>query len=85
MQFLEQHGVEPERIRLSQSASYEPLTTRLEAAWQNENNCVEVFLLNEIADDSRGTEKPAKKPQKPKAKQQAAAHQRGIQRHSPLP
>jgi chemotaxis protein MotB len=55
MAYLIAKGVEPDRIRLSQSAAYEPLTTRLEAAWQNENNCVEVFLLTEVAGKSPGT------------------------------
>ena len=55
MRFLTTHGVEPERVRLSQSASYEPLTTRLEAAWQNENNCVEVFLLTDVVDKVSNT------------------------------
>ena len=73
MQFLEQHGVERERFRLSQSGVFEPLTTRFEVAWQNENNYVEVFLLNEVAEEAPGTEKPAKKSKKPGANQQAAA------------
>jgi chemotaxis protein MotB len=55
MDFLEKHGVELDRIRLSQSAAYEPLTTRLESAWQDANNCVEVFLLTEIVDRVPGT------------------------------
>jgi chemotaxis protein MotB len=59
MRFLTTHGVEPERVRLSQSASYEPLTTRLEAAWQNENNCVEVFLLTDVVDKVTNTTQPA--------------------------
>jgi chemotaxis protein MotB len=50
MKFLVSHGIESDRIRLSQSASYEPLTTRLEAAWQNENNCVEIFVLSNVVD-----------------------------------
>ncbi len=45
MKFLLENGVEPDRIRLSQAAAFEPLTTRLESSWQDENNCVEVFLL----------------------------------------
>ncbi len=74
MQFLEEHGIEREIFRLSQSGVYEPLTTRFEVAWQNENNYVEVFLLNEIADDSPGTDRPKKKaPKKVGANQQAAA------------
>jgi chemotaxis protein MotB len=48
MRFLESNGVELERIRLSQSAAYEPLTTRFESTFQDENNCAEVFLLTEV-------------------------------------
>ena len=55
MKFLASHGVEPDRIRLSQSAAFEPLTTRLESAWQNENNCVEVFLLTDVVDKVSAT------------------------------
>jgi chemotaxis protein MotB len=55
MNFLTEHGVEPDRIRLSQAAAFEPLTTRLEATWQNENNCVEVFLLTETSNKTTGT------------------------------
>jgi chemotaxis protein MotB len=55
MRFLEENGIEPERIRLSQSAANEPLTTRLESAWQDENNCVEIFLLTVVADRVPGT------------------------------
>ncbi|HEX3599258.1 MAG TPA: flagellar motor protein MotB [Lacipirellulaceae bacterium] len=55
MSYLVKHGVEPDRIRLSQSGEYEPLTTRLESSWQDENNCVEVFLLTETSSKSPGT------------------------------
>jgi chemotaxis protein MotB len=55
LKFLASHGVEPDRIRLSQSASFEPLTTRLETSWQNENNCVEIFLLTDVVDKVSGT------------------------------
>jgi chemotaxis protein MotB len=55
MKYLLAHGIEPDRIRLSQSASFEPLTTRLEASWQDENNCVEVFLLTEVSTKAPGT------------------------------
>lgn len=55
MKFLIAHGVEPDRIRLSQAASFEPLTTRLESSWQNENNCVEVFVLTDVVDKVSGT------------------------------
>ena len=55
MKFLVDHGVEADRIRLSQSAAFEPLTTRLESSWQDENNCVEVFLLTEMSGREPGT------------------------------
>jgi chemotaxis protein MotB len=58
MRFLVLNGIEPERVRLSQSAAYEPLTSRLESAWQDENNCVEIFLLTEVADRMPGTRHP---------------------------
>jgi hypothetical protein len=62
MDYLAKHGIEPERVRLSQSAAYEPLTSRVEAAWQSENSRVDVFLLNELADQLPGTQpgEPAK-------------------------
>ncbi len=55
MSFLINHGIDPDRIRLSESAAFEPLTTRLESAWQDENNCVELFLLTEVVDKTPGT------------------------------
>jgi len=60
MAYLEEHGIEPERIRLSQSAAFEPLTSRIDTAWQSENSRVEVFLLNELADELPGTQQHTK-------------------------
>jgi chemotaxis protein MotB len=57
MQYLEQAGIESERIRLSESAGYEPLTKQFEGNWQNDNNCAEVFLLNEVVDNVPGTDR----------------------------
>jgi chemotaxis protein MotB len=57
MNYLRERGVESERIRLSQSAAFEPLTTRFETNWQSENNCVEVFLLSEVIEAVPGTER----------------------------
>ncbi|MFO0788980.1 MAG: flagellar motor protein MotB [Pirellulales bacterium] len=54
MDFLVEKGIEIDRIRLSQAASFDPLTTRLEESFQNENNCVEVFLLTEVSAKSPG-------------------------------
>ena len=62
MRFLESKGVEPERIRLSQAGVYEPLTTRFETAWQDENNCAEVFLLTEVVEGLPGTAKAVATP-----------------------
>lgn len=56
MNFLIEQGIEPERIRLSQSAANEPLTTRYETSLQKENNRVEIFLLDTVAADTPGTE-----------------------------
>ena len=73
MRFLEEHGIEPERIRLSQSAAFEPLTTRLESAWQDENNCAEIFLLTAVADRVPGTSTSNSPPSAtPSAKEPAA-------------
>jgi chemotaxis protein MotB len=73
MRYLESKGVEPERIRLSQSAAYEPLTTRFETAWQNENNCAEIFLLTEVADRIPGTTHSASRPAEHSAPRESAA------------
>ncbi len=47
MEFLVQQGIQSERIRLSQAGLHEPQQREL-------NSRVEVFLLNEIAEDRRG-------------------------------
>ncbi len=54
MAYFEAHGVESDRLRLSQSAAYEPLTNRVETAWQGENARVEVFLLDELSAERPG-------------------------------
>jgi chemotaxis protein MotB len=61
MAFLQSHGIELARIRLSQSSPHEPITKRLESAWQNENDCVEVFLLTEVVQDETGRAAPDEK------------------------
>jgi hypothetical protein len=57
MDYLGQHGVEPDRLRLSQSAAFEPVSRRVETTWQSENSRVELFLLNELTDAQPGTQK----------------------------
>lgn len=68
MNFLLHNKIEPERIRLSQTAANDPLTTDLAASMQNENDCVEVFLLTETSTKAPGTTPVRKtKPQLPAA------------------
>jgi chemotaxis protein MotB len=55
MAYLEMHGIAADRLRLSQAAAFEPLTSRIETAWQGENSRVELFLLDEIAEGLPGT------------------------------
>jgi chemotaxis protein MotB len=55
MNFLEKRGVEPERIRLSQSGPYEPYTLQEGSAKQAYNSRVEVYVLDEYAEDLMGT------------------------------
>jgi chemotaxis protein MotB len=56
MRYLEERGVESARLRLSQSAAYQPLTNRVEEAWQSDNSRAEVFLLDELAEELPGTQ-----------------------------
>jgi chemotaxis protein MotB len=55
MKYLEQQGIEPERIRLSQAGIYEPLTIgELPLAL---NARVEIYVLTEFVEDLIGTRK----------------------------
>lgn len=54
LDFLVTHGIEPQRVRLSQSASYEPLVDALTKTWPRENSRVEIYLLNEWTDPKPG-------------------------------
>ena len=53
--YLEQHGVSPEQMRLSQAGGNEPLTTRTDSQGQRRNPRVEVVMLNEWIQDLVGT------------------------------
>ncbi len=59
MQFFMKQGVEPERMRLSQSASFEPLVDDLGHDWQRENSRVEIYVLNEWTVPKPGTKEPS--------------------------
>jgi chemotaxis protein MotB len=55
MNYLQEQGIEPNRIRLTQAGVHEPFTIRSEADVQPRNSRVEVFLLAELAEDLVGT------------------------------
>jgi hypothetical protein len=77
MKYLAERGIEPRRIRLSQSAGYEPSLKADAAGLSSPNSFVEIYVLNEIVSDPGETPQkgaaPAKKPSvkdrfKPKVK-----------------
>ena len=55
MRFLEQAGIDIDRIRLSQAGSYEPHTIREGEKQRAQNSCVDIFVLNELAEDYIGS------------------------------
>ncbi len=55
MKCLEEGGVEPSRLRLSQAGPHEPRTLRLEPEQQALNSRVEVYMVNEYVEDLIGT------------------------------
>lgn len=56
MQYLAEHGVASERIRLSQAGPYEPFTIDSDPSRIKFNSCVEIFLLAEMTSTFLGTE-----------------------------
>lgn len=57
LKYLQDHGVSPEQVRLSQAGGNEPLTTREDPQGQIRNPRVEVMMLNEWVEDLVGTPK----------------------------
>jgi chemotaxis protein MotB len=55
MQYLQERGVEPNRLRLTQAGVFEPFTIRGDGNSKSRNSRVEVFLLSELAEDLVGT------------------------------
>ena len=55
LKFLEQQGIEPDRMRLSQAGPYEPHTLKIQAEEQAQNSRVEIYVLAEVVDDLIGT------------------------------
>jgi chemotaxis protein MotB len=56
MRFLVGEGIEPERIRLSQGGAYEPYSLQADPYLQTYNSRVEVYVLNEFAENLMGTQ-----------------------------
>jgi chemotaxis protein MotB len=55
MQFLVKLGIDPQRLRISVAAHNEPLHDGTDPQLQKENPRVEVFMLNELAHQPKGT------------------------------
>lgn len=54
MKFLQEQGIDPQRIRLSQAGTFEPFTVRMDKELQAKNSRVEVYLLGEFTSDMIG-------------------------------
>ncbi len=68
LEFLEQAGIEPERMRLSQGGPFEPVKLGDGLDTLAENARVEVKMLGEFVDDRKGTRRePAKADDDPQA------------------
>jgi chemotaxis protein MotB len=55
MEFMQQHGIPPDRLRLSQAGAQEPYTFGVEPERLTRNSRVEVYMLTEFGDDLRGS------------------------------
>jgi chemotaxis protein MotB len=55
MKYLQEHGVPPERIRLSQGGPFEPHSIRADPGKQSQNSRVEIHQLAETVDELMGT------------------------------
>ena len=66
MKYLADKGIAPRRMRLSQSGIYEPVKFGQDAGLPTKNARVEIYELNELADDPTATREPRTKgPKKP--------------------
>ncbi|MBI3468338.1 MAG: OmpA family protein [Planctomycetes bacterium] len=86
MKYLVDHGIEPQRIRLSQSGVYEQ-TVRSGPDWSKENSRVEIFALNEFVDALPGTREeraePSTKASPPPHAEPPTSDHPGDEAHSP--
>ena len=60
MNYLVEHGLPAERIRLSQAGPYEPFTIGADPQRLKYNSCVEVFLLADMTSSFLGTDEERK-------------------------
>ena len=60
MKYLAQQGIDPRRIRLSESAGFEPNLKATAAGLNSPNSFVEIYVLNEIVSDPGENPQPAK-------------------------
>ncbi len=73
MKFLESEGIEPERMRLSQAAAYEPYSQRSETEWQAQNSRVDVYMLGDFINEPKtGGRRPLGKNRLPAAPESEA-------------
>jgi chemotaxis protein MotB len=74
LEYLAEKGIAPRRVRLSQSGMYEPIKFGADPGLPSKNARVEIYELNELADDPTATREPrAKGPKKPNLKRPADA------------
>ena len=72
MEYLAEKGIAPRRVRLSQSGIFEPVKFGQESGLPAKNARVEIYELNELADDPTGAREPRNKgPKKPNLKRSA--------------
>jgi chemotaxis protein MotB len=55
MNFLVQHGIDAERIRLSQGGAYEPYSLDANPSMHSQNSRVEIYILDEYAESFMGS------------------------------
>jgi chemotaxis protein MotB len=74
MKYLTEKGIQPRRLRLSQSGPFDPNTFRADSAISAQNARVEIYELNElISDSSASREAGGKTPKKPEFKRPAGS------------
>jgi chemotaxis protein MotB len=55
LEFLVGQGLKPDQFRISQAASFEPQTLKVDAKSQQKNSSVEIIMLSEFIEELRGS------------------------------